>query len=1452
MTTKRLGQCLVLAGVCGLWAPNAVGQVVYHESFDHYGYAMPGLTGSCVMAEWPPSLKHLEFRPTKYDSVYQGGAFRLPKEAQGLTDYQFEFLFRFQREGPKALDFRLALLVNDGGKPPKHSACTMRISDDSSGVTSVGDVRSRLPATRTPMKETTLHPLLGGYWYRGLVRVQGTTLEMFIEGQGKLTRVGGAEIGVGPLAGFNFSGASPFDLDDIIVKKVPGLPVGDFRDEDGAKVANHAAEYALAFPTDANTASAKLRIGHPGEMRIHLNWADGSTTSLGVSTFSMSMTKPVIKDQPVVKDGKPVVERKQVAEPVTLPDAGLNFREITQKASRDDWRLSCNIRPWIEGYLDEDKLAVAANWEKYEAASKHYFKFEVRRGAGGIEYWIDGRYAGGRDSPTPLVEIVFVLPAEGAIKEASSSKVAREAGYLPLDITPIANPGVMASARLPVPAGEGRIQGIPFLVAPGSGNLDLSVVRENFGTWALECDFYLSRTAFSGMPETLMLSVPSAQYPTAYILCAVADDLSRDPVLTARLTRFVSGSAGGRGPAIADTMVVLPCAGQAETLPSGIVALGEVQYTEGGRPHKAPLYLVEVPLDCGSIQDVIFQEKFYSMVPQPYLDFEVLGKTDRALQQLDKEHKPDPSSRSAVHVFGITLKRSPVEMEVVPARVGNAYTTDEQPTMNVVLRCREKSDCRVAWEVRDVDGKLLDSGEQKIAFRSGEHRIIAVAPKVRRVGHYKAKFRLSGDDQRLLIEHTAPFAVVAPDSRKSGYESPYFTWWFNGAHLTCNDINVVGPLLKMAGIRRTLIKSEALGVPWKLTTGQIGNFTGRVAPEDLEKKKAEYAKKLDEALTAFPHADAANIFHESCGGEFPLEVFGIPMPLPTDEKQLAAQQNAVAGAMLTARLYREKCPHVRPTLVNTGDSLGGAAMLMRHKFPRELLTALGEESLGQTVPPEMSTAWNFYMLRELARKMGYGDVPVDACFEWKGRGVRDLGERKVAAWRLRDALIAHAWRCRLVPMSGTIEPGNSYYNSIWGHDYMFSRSPQNYPYMSFSTTAHLTHLLDGAKFSRQLATGTITVYTLEFRRGKERIYSLWTARGTAQVSLTFAQDVAAGLSDMFGRTQSVKTENKVLKLALSGEPCYVVAPAEVASVAVGKRAYPEDQVPSGARIQIADAMARPDRWQMTDKPDERLENVPRLGNKNYLPFRQLGKYQVRAVTDEDKGECLEVELVQEGDVVPFLPEYTVLRLRTPVPVDGAPTTVGVWVKGNSGWGQLMWEFEDADGERWLSCGTGGYWCDVYDWPKQASINFEGWNFLQFPIAQASPVRLPNPGEVSEQWRTSGGGNGRIDYPIKLTGVAVCMTRQALDLTEMKPVRTVVRLKDLSVYYIERHKHTTERKRANRDENSASQRTNREHSTVSCLADRFGCVALACTRLWSRPPAGKDFRHRVFRQQARVG
>jgi hypothetical protein len=137
-------------------------------------------------------------------------------------------------------------------------------------------------------------------------------------------------------------------------------------------------------------------------------------------------------------------------------------------------------------------------------------------------------------------------------------------------------------------------------------------------------------------------------------------------------------------------------------------------------------------------------------------------------------------------------------------------------------------------------------------------------------------------------------------------------------------------------------------------------------------------------------------------------------------------------------------------------------------------------------------------------------------------------------------------------------------------------------------------------------------------------------------------------------------------------------------------------------------------------------------------------------------------------------EYTFLNLKTPVPVPGRPATVGVWVKGNSGWGRVMWSFTDAEGKSWLSCGRGGWGCDMLDWPGDISINFDGWCFLRFPVPQ-------DPGDPDGQWLAKPWNHGTVAYPIKLTGLAVEMTRKSLDLTEMAPATPVVRLKDLCAY-----------------------------------------------------------------------
>src|SRR6185436_19280741 len=153
---------------------------------------------------------------------------------------------------------------------------------------------------------------------------------------------------------------------------------------------------------------------------------------------------------------------------------------------------------------------------------------------------------------------------------------------------------------------------------------------------------------------------------------------------------------------------------------------------------------------------------------------------------------------------------------------------------------------------------------------------------------------------------------------------------------------------------------------------------------------------------------------------------------------------------------------------------------------------------------------------------------------------------------------------------------------------------------------------------------------------------------------------------------------------------------------------------------------------------------------------------------------LEVTLQKEGELPAVVAEYTALKLKQPAIIPGRPHSIGMWVKGDSSWGRIMWEIEDAQGERFRSSGG----LDGGDWGNYSALDFDDWCFMSFPLTNDSPLIHVEPGPGSKQWESQ--GDGRLDYPLKLTGIYVITHRQSLSLTQMKPVQSNIRMKDVSV------------------------------------------------------------------------
>ncbi|MGB2824827.1 MAG: hypothetical protein WBF17_27895, partial [Phycisphaerae bacterium] len=565
----------------------------------------------------------------------------------------------------------------------------------------------------------------------------------------------------------------------------------------------------------------------------------------------------------------------------------------------------------------------------------------------------------------------------------------------------------------------------------------------------------------------------------------------------------------GRGGAIADTTIALPRGD--EPLPSGVTKVGSVSYEKAGEQVTVGLYLVEFRLKLGELLDLLAMEEdpAASMSRSPYLDFEFLGKLDGLSAQWDRRHKPDRKSTSAVHVFGATLEQGPVAVRVESGQPGNIFHNDEKPEMFIALKATRA--CRVAlgWRIHGVDGKTVRRESRGLRFEAaGGERRVAIPLDTAGPGWYGIELTVHEDGGREVLRHAAALALLGKDTRRAGYDSPYGTWWFAGAHYGAGDREIAGPMLFKAGLRKTTFGwskySEADLARWKITLNQL---SWRLAPKDLanpQKACDEAEKNVREMLARFPHCRSADIFHESYAHYVPAELRD---EKPSEDEQ-AVRQGRLRAELGTfaARFYRERFPDVKLLVGNTSSSASIIASLLRHGFDRKYIDYIGVEAVGQTGMPEKlweGSTQGIWLAREAGRKFGH-DLPVTGCYEFTARTDRNLGPRRQAEWIARDMLLCHAYGFRHINPAILHDVGNAYFNTLWGAGGLCRRNPLLYPKPAYVAVATLTKVLDEVRPPRRVATGSGTVYALEFERRDGRFAcALWTARGQARLRLRY-------------------------------------------------------------------------------------------------------------------------------------------------------------------------------------------------------------------------------------------------------------------------------------------------------------------------------------------------------------
>lgn len=1137
---------------------------------------------------------------------------------------------------------------------------------------------------------------------------------------------------------------------------------------------------AVAVAAGDNALRATFQIGDAAQgATLTVRLDDGQSHVFGARVEAERIRKRVTEDgQSVTKE-------------LTLPDAAIRFSGLARYYSR----------PRLGRYTNEQQDDLIARWENLPAASQRFIRFETQPDSAGVAFYLDGQYVGRRDGTGQLKSLEISLPQGGQVRDACSFHHDQDPRFLSLDTGWIARPGVMQEASVSLAPGLQTVGGVPLIVADGAASVDVGVVRECKGSWALECDEHLSRTALDGMPETAHFSVPQACYTRAWVLCAVDPDPERDPILTARLTRFATS---GRGDAISDTTLQLPRGGETpppdvepvekgdrhhNDLRSGVrkaatdrgarsllqqasvTPVGSVRYQKDDAAIDVPLLLVEFRLQPGEILDLLSMDEDprASLMRSAYLDFEFLGKLDGVSAQWDRRHKPDKRSTSAVHVFGVTLERSPVSLRLDSSQPGNIFHNDQRPEMAAVLTAHWPCEVQFCWKIQDVAGNVIREGREARRFAAaGEQQTVPLALQMDTLGWYGIELALQDDRDRPLLAHSAACALLGQDTRRAGYDSPYGTWWFAGAHDGAGDKEIAGPMLFKAGLRKTTFGwcdySEADMAPWKITLNQLG---WGLAPRDMadpQKAYDEAEARVREMRARFPHCRSANIFHESYAHYIPPEL----LDERPDEDEAAVRDGKllVELGQFAARFYRERFPDVELLVGNTSSSASILATLLRHGFDPQYIDAIGVEAVGQTGMPELlweGSTQGIWLAREVARKFGH-DLPVTGCFEFTARTERNLGPRRQAEWIVRDMLLCHAYGFRHINPAILHDAGNAYHNTLWGAGGLCRRHPLLYPKPAYVAVATLTKVLDQVQPPRRVATGSATVYALEFARADgQRVYVLWTACGEATLRLEFSQPLAPTLVGFYGQPSPLACEQGAVKVRCGTAPVYVVAPVRCDAIEVDQRRF----APPPQSFRVIDPLNDLAQWS-TVEGESRLAQPTARG----LPIRVPGDFALTRVDDDQRGPCLQLELRRQGTLPDIVGEYTRLKRVPGESVPGEPTAVGVWVRGDSGWGKVIFEIEDAAGALWLSEGV---W---HDWPGDLAICHDGWRFMSFPLDGGAAVRNISPGA---RWTsTSPTRKSSIQFPIQLAGLSVVLNRKALDLTEMRETAGVLRFRDLGV------------------------------------------------------------------------
>lgn len=965
-----------------------------------------------------------------------------------------------------------------------------------------------------------------------------------------------------------------------------------------------------------------------------------------------------------------------------------------------------------------------------------------------VEVYLDGVLLLAQDvSSSSSAFLRASLTAGDVLRPVEACSASGNARFVPLDIRGYAPGGTIAPTR------ETVSNGIPFLRPRDDGAVDLRKAEWPFAREQPSSYFaaYDSGPMFLHDQRTPTFWAPTDDYVALHLWVRAAPTSGKSSDLfSIRTGYFGTGALGGRGQVL------------------------QHDY-HANVPGKGGEQLVSVPLTEAVAQDLL----------QPALQIG-LNKEIRLARR-----SPDPSRFEfrplglppGVEILGATLERAPVRMRVTAAEPGQVFEGEKKADFKVQLEntTAEKQDYVLESSAWNPEGQKIQES-RKGTLKPGEKQDLNLPIVAERWGYYDLTIDLNAGGKNL--RRKTSFALLPPDTRRHRAESPFGTWTYS----TPSQPDLLGSLLKKAGLRFGMGQFPEERGKW----GVQNNFETKAitSPDKYENFVKKNPDSIPAALLMHEHSISAD--HVS---RVPDAFTGRkPYALSEDEKKRF--QTLWDEQVAMARLMREKFPKVHLRLGN--GPLPTKEEFLRNKFPAELFDSLGNEAGSFGRPPEAQPPdWvgnnaGLWMDHQLLKTYGY-DKPVSQCYEviYPSTNPGNLTSLDQAAYFVRHGLHSVTWGMKEIRFGLLEDVVSAYRFSNWGASGLMHAPPHSRPKPAFVAVATLTRMLDGAKFQRTLETGTPSVYAAEFSQGDDqRVYAFWTLRGERPISLA----VSGGdwiWTDWEGNPIAAKAENGRLSATLNSMPIYLTGRGTVEGVVPGEPHYAEKPSETAKPIAKLNSL---DSWTIGSGADPVLEFY------NPLTPRRLGSFDFSA-----EENALRVK-ASKTTGAPWVPMYGALQAKTPLELPGEPSEIGLWVEGNSGWGRVIYELEDASGQKWTSIGASrkgevSEW--MLDWlpaefaksDKQAvsqadwntndvfglsAINFDGWRYVRFPLP-GNYTGENNPWPANSQWRSD--KDGVVHYPLKLTRLIFEFPENILKLAEAKQVENqAVRVKDLMVEF----------------------------------------------------------------------